>query len=83
MQGARHKHAAAARDALSHQHCLSSRGRAIPHGCVGHFLPGKLGDQGLKFEDGLQRALADFGLVGRIGGEELAAQQDRVGDHGT
>ena len=83
MHGARHEHAAAAREALGHEHGLGGGGRAVPHGCVGHVLTGKLGDERLKFEDGLQSALADFRLVGRIRGEEFAAQQDRVGDHGT
>ena len=30
-------------------------------------------DLGLEFEQDLQRALRDFGLVGRVGGQELAA----------
>ena len=43
--------------------------------------PGQLAHQRLKFEDGLQRALRDLGLVGRVGGEKFAALNDRVGHH--
>ena len=30
----------------------------------------------LEFEDRLQRALRDFRLIGRVGGEELAARDE-------
>ena len=56
-------------------------GRAIVVRGVGDFHAGQGGHQRLVFEDGLQRALRDFGLVGSVGGVELAAAQDVV-DHG-
>ena len=83
MHGTRHEHAATAREALSHENGFGCGCRAIPHGGVGDFLAGQLGHQGLKFEDGLQRALADFRLIGRVRGEEFTAQQDCVRNYGT
>ena len=44
-------------------------------------MPVSAADQGLIFKDGLQRALRDLGLVGRIGGIELAAAEHVI-DHG-
>ena len=44
-------------------------------------MPGELAHQRLKLEDRLQRALADFRLIRRVGSEEFAALDQRVGDH--
>ncbi len=44
-------------------------------------MPVKAAHQGLIFKDGLQRALRDLGLVGSVGGIELAAAQHVI-DHG-
>src|SRR5206468_4082400 len=41
---------------------------------------GELADRGLVFEDRLEDALAQLGLVRRVRGQELAALQDRVHD---
>ena len=40
--------------------------------------PVRSDDEGLELEDGLQRALGQLGLVGRVGGVELAAEQELV-----
>src|SRR5919205_582855 len=42
---------------------------------------GQLANRGLVLEDRLEHALAHLGLVRRVGGEKLAAREDRV-DHG-
>ncbi len=57
------------------------RGRAVVHGCVGHVHAGQLADHGLKFEDRGERALRDFGLVGRVGSQKLAARDHRIHQH--
>jgi hypothetical protein len=43
-------------------------------------MPVSSADHGLELEDGLQRALRDLGLVGRVAGEELAALDQRIDD---
>ena len=45
-------------------------------------MPGQLADRSLVLEDRLEDALAQLGLVRRVRGEELAAQQDGVDDRG-
>ena len=81
MHGARHQHAALAGDAHRHHGRFRHGGRAVVHGGVGHVHAGELADHGLEFEDGGERALRDFRLVGRVGGEELAARDHRVHQH--
>ena len=56
-------------------------GRAVVHRGVGDLHAGQQRDLGLEFEQGLQRALRDFRLVGRVGGQEFAAL-DQVVDAG-
>ena len=68
-------------DARGHHQRFGRAGRAVVHGGVGHVHAGQLADHRLEFEDGLQRALRDLRLVGRVGGEELAARNQRVDDH--
>ena len=63
----------APRHAVGHRHRLGRRGRAVIHGGVGDFHAGQQAHLGLELEQVLQRALGDFRLVGRVGGEELAA----------
>ena len=53
---------------------------AVVAGRVRHVHPGQLADRRLVLEDRLQDALAHLGLVRRVGGQELAALQDRVDD---
>ncbi len=79
MHRAGHEHAPAAGEAFGHEDRFGGGGGAVPHGGVGDFLAGEFRHQRLKFENGLQGALADFGLIGRVGGEEFATQENRVG----
>ncbi len=81
MHGFRDHHSFAIGDAIGHQHRFGGGRRAIPHGGVGNILAGKLAHHGLKFENGLQRALADFRLIGSVGSEEFSAQQNCVAHH--
>ena len=73
--------AAPARNAQGHQRGFGGGRRAVVERSVRDFLPRELGHQGLKLEHGLQRALGDFRLVGGVGGEELAAREQRVNHH--
>ena len=83
MNAARDQHGVAAGEALGHQHGFGERGRAVVHGRVGDFLAGELADQRLKFEDGFESSLRNFGLIGRVGSQEFAALNQRVGDDGA
>ena len=81
-------------DAAAHQHTLAASGPAghqSPFGCGrgpvvvrgrNHVHARELAHHRLVFVDGLERALADLGLVGRVGGVELAAQEELVDDRG-
>jgi len=63
-----------------HQHRFGrGRGAGIVGGVRGVHA-GEARDHGLILEDRLQRALRYFGLIGRVGGGELAPRDDRV-DH--
>ena len=75
------QNAVAAGDPHGHHGRFRHRGRAVVHGSVGHFHAGQLADHGLKFEDGGQRALRDFGLIGRVGRQEFAARDHGVHQH--
>ena len=81
MHTARHQHSIALRDTRRHHGRFRCSGRTVIHRGVGNFHPGQLADHGLEFEDGLQRALRNFCLIGCIGGKELAARNQRVNDH--
>ena len=81
MQRPRHYDAMPPGQPLGHEHGLGGRRRAVPHGRVGDFHPGELAHQRLKLEDRLQRALADFRLIWRVGSEEFAALDQRIRDH--
>jgi len=56
---------------IGHHRRLGDCRRSVIKRGVGDVECGQLGDQGLKLEDRLQRALARLGLVGRVGGVEL------------
>ena len=60
-----------------HEGGLGDRGSTLVHGRVRDFHREQLRDERLVFEDRLERALADLGLVGRVRGQELAAQGER------
>ena len=72
---------AAARLHAGEERGLGQRRAAVVHGGVADVHAGELADGRLELEDGLQHALAALRLVGRVGGEELAAADDGV-DHG-
>ena len=71
-------HPPAGQEAAGHEHRLRGRRRAVVHAGVRHLEPEDERGEGLELEGRLQRALADLGLVGRVGGRELAAQEDLV-----
>ena len=78
MHSARDEHPVATRRADRHQGRLRGRCRAVVVRCRDDVESGQLGDERLVFVDRLERALADLGLVGRVGRVELAAAQDLV-----
>ena len=47
---------------------------------VGDFHAGEFADHGLELEHGLQGALRDLGLIGRVAGEEFAALDEGIDD---
>src|SRR5215212_7131351 len=75
----------ALRQSGCHQGSLGDGVRAVVDRGVGDLEACKLGDHRLKLEDYLEVPLADLGLVGRVGGEVLAAPYDRAygGGHYT
>jgi hypothetical protein len=78
MHRRRHQHATAAGlvGAHRHQHRLGQRGSAVVQRGIRDIQPGQAGHHGLVFVQQLQRALAGFGLIRRVGGVELAARDD-------
>ena len=72
--------AGAAGDAEGHEHGLGDGRAAFVERGVCHFEARELGHHRLKFEDGLQRALARFGLIRRVRCVELAATRDGIHD---
>ena len=73
MQRPGQDRAVAAGQALGHQHRFGGGGRAFVHRRVGDLHAGQHRHLGLELEQELERALADFRLVRRVGGQELAA----------
>jgi hypothetical protein len=80
MDPARHEHPLPARCPARHERRLRRGGGAVVVRGRDHVQAGQLGEQRLVLVDRLERPLADLGLVGRVGGVELAAKQDLV-DH--
>lgn len=74
--------AAAATDGDRHEDGLGHCRSAVVEAGVGHVHAGELGHQGLVLEDGLERTLRRLGLVGRVGGEELATRGEGVDGRG-
>ena len=50
------------------RHRLGGGGRLVEHRGAGDVEPGEVGDHGLEVDQRLEPALADLGLVGRVGG---------------
>ncbi len=65
-------------DAVCHHHRFGRGTAAVVHGGVRHLHAGDERHLGLKLEEILQRALRHLGLIGRVGGEELAALDEMV-----
>ena len=78
MDAARDEHPLAAGRAAGHQRGLGGRGRAVVVRGRDDVEVDQLGDQRLVLVDALERALADLGLVRRVGRVPLAAQQQLV-----
>ena len=78
MDGAAGQDALAPGGADGHQRRLGGRRRAVVVRGRDDVEAGQLGDERLVLVDRLQRALADLGLVGRVGRVELAARDDLV-----
>ena len=66
------------RDPPRHADRFPAGGRAVVHRGIGDFAAEQPRDLALEFEQHLERALRDFGLVGRVSGEELAALDEVV-----
>ena len=62
----------------AHGQGLGGGGGAVIDGGVGDFHARQGADHGLVFEDGLEDALADLGLVGGIGGDQLLPAGDAL-----
>jgi len=65
---------------LGHEDGFGDGRTALVEGGVGDVQAGELADEGLELEDDLERPLADLGLVGRIGADELAPRAQVVDD---
>ena len=78
VQPAGQDHFLPARHARRHDGGLGAGRGAVIHGGVCHIHGGHRRNLGLEFEQGLQRALRDFWLVGRIGRQEFRALDHHV-----
>jgi hypothetical protein len=78
VQPARQRDLGAPVDGVGHERGLGQRRGAVVDRRVGHVHAGQLGDHRLVLVDRAQRALAGLRLVGRVRGEELAAQDHVV-----
>jgi hypothetical protein len=73
---------AALADPLGHRHRLGGGGRLIQQRGVGELEPGQLGGHLLKDQQRFEPALADLGLIGRVGGVPTRIFHDVAEDHG-
>ena len=78
VQPAREDRLAAPGDPPRHHDRLPAGGRAVIHRGVGDLAAIEPRDLGLELEQGLERALGDLGLVGRVAGQELAALDQMI-----
>ena len=83
MHAACDYHGSSPGEANRHHDRLRCCGGTVVHGSVGNLHTGQLTNHGLKFENGLQRALRNFRLVRRVRCKELAARDERVDDDGA
>ena len=80
MEGTGHENFFPPRQARRHEGRLGAGGSAVVHGGVGCFHARELADEGLELKDSLQGSLADFALVGGVGGGKFTAGGKEV-DH--
>jgi hypothetical protein len=80
MDAATDQDSLASRCPAAHQGGLGRGRGAVVVGRGNDVQSGQLRHQRLVFVDRLERALADLRLVGRVGGVELAAQEQLVDD---
>ena len=83
MQTGREDRLAPLGDPRRHANRFPARGRAVVHRGIGNVAAEQSRHLRLEFEQHLQRALRDFGLVGRVGGQEFAALDEVVDTRGT
>ena len=67
--------------AVGERHRLGRGGRLVEHRRAGDRQPGEVLDDGLEVEQRLEPALADLGLVGRVGGVPGRVLQHVAADH--
>ena len=78
-----HQHGAALLGhAHGHQRRFHTGGAAIVEAGIGHLEARQVADERLVLKDVLERALADLGLVGRVGREPFLAADERVDGRG-
>jgi hypothetical protein len=68
------------RGVLRNEACVRGDCRPVVAGGIGDVHARQLANSGLVLEDRLQHALAELGLVRRVGGQELPALEDGVDD---
>ena len=78
VKAARQHRLAPLGDAPRHRDRFPAGGRAVVHRGIGDIGAEQPRDLGLELEQHLQRALRDLGLVGRVGGQELAALDQMI-----
>src|SRR3546814_2535062 len=78
MKPRREQRLAAAGDAPRHHDRFPAGGRAVVHRRIGDVGAEQARNLALELEQHLQRALRDFGLIGRVGGQEFAALDQMV-----
>ena len=79
VDGGRHGHAFLAGNANRHQQGLGQGRGAVVVGGGGDLCSHQAAGQRLVLVDGLEGALTDFRLIGRVGGHEFAAGQNMPG----
>ena len=89
LDGLNHRRVCGGRDqraiafaVAAHRHGFRGGGGAVVHGGVGGVHAGQLTDHGLVFKNGLQDPLADFRLIGGVGGQKFFLIADALHNRG-
>jgi hypothetical protein len=72
----------ASTDAMQHRHRFAGCGAFVEQGSVGHVHSAELGDHRLEVQEGLESALGDLRLIGRVGGVPAGVLHDVATDDG-